>query len=486
MIMKKFISYLIWMALAWTSCQTEEIVEPELPNGTAPETTFGEFSVRVDYLTDVSAGLVWDIQPNTTGRFDVYLDDTYLASLKPDFYHENLSYSFHNLSPSQTYRAKVRWIVSDDEVKFAETTFKTQESFLQGAGMAFALDDYTYTSYEMLDVLPIEDGTLYTLSAKKDFSYNTWVVLLKADMNGNVLWKNEHPLSVEPFHSEYRETKHLADGSYLLLTTKLAIRTSADGQTLRTFDFQEPEEKKLFLNDAFLMDNGNLMVVGSSHRKWGKDDHLWEEAYIGIVSPDGTLLHETFQELHKHNRFDKIEPMDNGNFLACGVADEDFYTCIVDATGVVLEVEPYSGYQYKAVNCSLKDKGGNFYIIGTEILPNYWYDTRISIIQMDASGKLISRKCYDKRAGDGELSPVSAHFQDDLLVITAKSNGATDVLITDKEGNDEYHWGIRGSFHFVHAAFEEPNLMCWTNQGVAYLYNLNGYKEYPYFDLLEQ
>ena len=132
MIMKKFISYLLWMALAWTSCQTEEIVEPELPNGTAPETTFGEFSVRVDYLTDVSAGLVWDIQPNTAGRFDVYLDDTYLASLKPDFYHENLSYSFHNLSPSQTYRAKVRWIVSDDEVKFAETSFNTMKSFRRG------------------------------------------------------------------------------------------------------------------------------------------------------------------------------------------------------------------------------------------------------------------------------------------------------------------------------------------------------------------
>ena len=177
--------------------------------------------------------------------------------------------------------------------------------------------------------------------------------------------------------------------------------------------------------------------------------------------------------------------MDNGNFLACGVADEDFYTCIVDATGAVLNVEPYSGYQYKKVNCSLKDKGGNFYIIGTETLPNYWYDTRISIIQMDASGKLISRKCYDKRAGDGELEPISAHFHDDLLVITAKSNGSTDVLITDKECNDQYHWGIRSSYYFVHAEYEEPYLMCWSNQGVEYLYNLNGYKEYPYFNLME-
>jgi hypothetical protein len=90
---------------------------------------------------------------------------------------------FYNLWLTDSNLDRVRWIVSDVEVKFAETTFKTMESFLQGAGMAFVLDDYIYTSYEVLSALPEEDGTLYTLSAKTDFSFNTLVVLLKTDMN---------------------------------------------------------------------------------------------------------------------------------------------------------------------------------------------------------------------------------------------------------------------------------------------------------------
>lgn len=493
MIMKKFISYLLWMALLWTSCQTEEIVEPELLNGTVPETAFGEFSVRVENLTDVSAALVWDIQRNTTGRFDIYLNDTYVGTQQPDYHQEFMLFTLYNLSPTETYRARVRWIVSDDEVKFAETTFKTMESFLQGAGMAFVLDDYIYTSYEVLSALPEEDGTLYTLSAKTDFSFNTLVVLLKTDLNGNVLWKKEHPLSADPLYAEYRETKLLPDGSYLLLTTKHAICTSVGGQTLWIHEFLEPEEKKLFLNDAYLMDNGNLMVVGSSHRKWGKDDNLWEEAYIGIVSPDGTLLHETYQDLHKQNRLDKIEPMVNGNFLVCGVtgddlgiySDGDFYTNVVDATGTILEMEQHLGYRYKEVNCSLKDKEGNFYILGTETRPIDWIDTQISLIRLNPEGKLISRKCYDKRGGDGFLSPVSMNFQGDLLVITTQAEGSSEVLIIDKECNDKYHWGMRRSSYFIRAEYEEPYLMCLDNYGVIYLYNLEGYKEYPYFDLSE-
>ena len=68
-------------------------------------------------------------------------------------------------------------------------------------------------------------------------------------------------MSADPLYAEYRETKHV---SYLLLTTKHAIRTSLGGQTLWLHEFMELEEKKLFLNNAY------LMVVGTSHWKWGK------------------------------------------------------------------------------------------------------------------------------------------------------------------------------------------------------------------------
>lgn len=71
-------------------------------------------------------------------------------------------------------------------------------------------------------------------------------------------------MSADPLYAEYRETKLLADVSYLLLTTKHAIRTSLGGQTLWLHEFMELEEKKLFLNNAY------LMVVSTSHWKWGK------------------------------------------------------------------------------------------------------------------------------------------------------------------------------------------------------------------------
>lgn len=44
---------------------------------------------------------------------------------------------------------------------------------------------------------------------------------------------------------------------------------------------------------------------------------------------------------------------------------------------------------------------------------------------------------------------------------------------------------MRRSSYFIRAEYEEPYLMCLDNYGVIYLYNLEGYKEYPYFDLSE-
>jgi hypothetical protein len=71
-------------------------------------------------------------------------------------------------------------------------------------------------------------------------------------------------MSADPLYAEYQETKLLADVSYLFLTTKNAICTSLSSQTFWIHEFLEPEEKKLFLNNAY------LMVVGTSHWKWGK------------------------------------------------------------------------------------------------------------------------------------------------------------------------------------------------------------------------
>lgn len=490
--MKKFLVYILLMTFAWTGCQTEEVVEPEVFNQKAQDTEFGEFSVEVSNVTDVRATLRWNVIP-TKGRFDIYLDGVLVGTKQASSY-KSMSFSLGNLSPSQTYRAKVRWIVSEDEVKFSEVSFTTRQSFLLDYGMAFVMDKYTYTDYEVLSALPKEDGTLYTLSAKKDFGYNTWVVLLKTDIGGEILWAKEYPLSVEPHFSEYRTTELLEDGSSLLLTTKCAIRTSAGGQEIWKHEFWQPEEKKLFLNDACLMDNGNLMVVGSSHRNWGQDDHLWEEAYIAVVSPQGILLHETFHDLYKQNRLDRIEPMADGNFLVCGVVGEDlgiymdgaFCTYVVDASAIVLRVKEYLDYPYQEVKCSLKDEAGNFYFLGRETdRDGGYYDTRSSIIRISPEGQFVNRICYDRAADNTEVSPVSMTLQNGMLIITTRTLGSTEVIVTDKEFHDKYYWGISQSPYFVYAEFEEPHLMCIDSYGIVSLFNMKGYKEYPYYEFME-
>jgi hypothetical protein len=84
-------------------------------------------------------------------------------------------------------------------------------------------------------------------------------------------------MSADPLYAEYRQTKLLADVSYLLLTTKHAIRTSLGGQTLWLHEFMELEEKKLFLNNAY------LMVVGTSHWKWGKTTICGRNVMINTI-----------------------------------------------------------------------------------------------------------------------------------------------------------------------------------------------------------
>ena len=492
MIMKKFLLYMLLMAFAWTGCQTEEIVEPEVPTEQNKETEFGQFNVEVPFVFDTRATLQWNLE-SAKGRFDIYLDDVLVGTQQASS-NASMMYGLVNLEPSKTYRAKVRWIVSEDEVKFSEVSFTTRQSFLQDYGMAFVMDKYTYTDYEVLSALPKEDGTLYTLSAKKDFGYNTWVVLLKTDIGGEILWAKEYPLSVEPHFSEYRTTELLEDGSSLLLTTKCAIRTSAGGQEIWKHEFLQPEDKKLFLNDACLMDNGNLMVVGSSRRNWGQDDHLWEEAYVAVVSPQGTLLHETFHDLHKQNRLDRIEPMADGNFLVGGVSGEDlgvymdgaFCTYFVDASAAVLKVEEYPDYPYQEVICSLKDEAGNFYFLGRETRRDGgYYATRSSIIRISPEGQFVSRNCYDRAADNTEVSPVSMNLQDGMLVITTRTLRSTEVLVTDKECHDKYYWGVYQSPYFVYVEFEDPYLKCIDSYGIVSLFHMDGYKEYPYFDFME-
>ena len=480
--------YLLLATLIGSACQKEEaIIEPELNKQPTSETSFGDFSLEVLHLSDHIAEICWTGNPST-GRYDAYLDGVLVKT--GEVKHEFAQCVLSNLSPEQTYHVKIRWICSDDEVRFAETSFTTLPTFMLGYAGAVDVESYKYADYSCLNMAPIDNGLLYTLETKKDYSPFTGITLLKSDVEGNTVWTKDYPLYVDEKFSEYRDTELLADGSILLITTKRIICTAANGQTKWMHEFFEPEEKKISLNDAYALDNGNMLVVGSSQREWGKNDALWEEAYVALLSSDGKILNETYHDIKKFNRLERIEPMANGTFLVCGVsteesewfADGDFCVYKIDASGNILNVQQYPDFWYLQLKTSLKDDEGNFYFLGKERNLIGYVDTKISLIRMDAEGNITHQNYYDRRAGDGALEPVNMWLQDNHLIILSNDNKGTNVLITDKEGNTINHWGSANSF--VYAEYEAPFMYCLDSYGYLQVYNLNGYMEYPYVSLM--
>lgn len=492
MIMKKLHLYLLCIALLGSACQKEGIIEPELSRPQHPETTFSDLTLAVTHITDRSANLTMET-PSEKGRYDVYLNDILISTGEVKY--AQAWCDLTNLSPEQTYEVKVRWIYSDDEVKFAQTSFTTQASFLNGYGVAVAFDPYLYADYRYLSMHPVADGMVYTLRTQKDFGYqNIWVTLMKSDAEGRMQWMKDYPLYVGEDFSDYRDTKLLPDGKILLITTKRIICITADGQTVWMHEFFEPQEEKIILNDACLMDDGNVMVVGSSQREWGQNNTLWEEAYLAVIASDGKIKHETFHDILKHNRLDRIEPMSNGHYLIAGTATEDswsfasgvFCTYTVDVSGNILDVKQYPDYQYLQTKSSLKDEEGYFYFLGKEINPIVYVDTRLSIIRLAPDGSLSNRNTYERRAGRGALEPVCISLQDGHLVILSNNNEGSNVLVTDKQGNKVHHWGLvvyPGEDKFVYAGYEDSSMTILDSYGYFHLYNLKGYKEYPYVHL---
>ena len=115
--------YLLLATLMGSACQKEEaIIEPELIKKPTAETTFGDFSQEVLHLSDYSAEIRWTGKPSS-GRYDVYLDGVFVKT--GEVKHEIAQCVLSNLSPEQTYQVKIRWICSDDEIRFAQTSFTT-------------------------------------------------------------------------------------------------------------------------------------------------------------------------------------------------------------------------------------------------------------------------------------------------------------------------------------------------------------------------
>ena len=485
--------YLLLMVLIGSACQKEEeIIEPELIKKPTAETTFGDFTLEVHNLTNRSAEIRWTGKPST-GRYDAYLNGELVST--GDVKHELAWCVFSHLSPEQTYEVKIRWICSDNEVRFAQTSFTTRPTFMLGYAGTVDVESYMYADYSCLNMAPIDNGLLYTLETKKDYSPFTSITLLKSDVEGKTIWVKDYPLYTEGCFSEYRDTELLADGSILLITTKRIICTTADGQTKWMHEFFEPEEKKIFLNDAYALDNGNMLVVGASQREWGKNDALWEEAYVALMSSDGKVLNETYHDILKFNRLERIEPMANGTFLACGVsteesewfADGDFCVYKIDASGNILNVQQYPDFWYLQVKSSLKDDEGNFYFLGKERNLIGYIDTRLSLVRMDAEGNITHQNYYDRRAGEGALEPVNMRLQGDYLIIISDDVRGTNILITDKQINTINHWGVvtyPNSDTFVYAEYDAPFMYCLDRYGYYQVYNLDGYIEYPYASLM--
>ena len=490
---KNILLYLLLATLIGSACQKEEaIIEPELIKKPTAETTFGDFTLEVHNLTNRSAEIRWK-GSTIPGRYDAYLNGELVST--GDVKHELAWCVLAHLSPEQTYDVKIRWICSDNEVRFAQTSFTTLPTFMLGYAGAVEVESYMYSDYTVLDMIPVNDGLLYTLETKKDYSPFTNITILKSDKEGKTVWVKDYPLYLEGYFSEYRDTELLADGSILLITTKRIICTAADGQTKWMHEFFEPEEKKIFLNDIYVMDNGNMLGVGSSQREWGKNDALWEEAYVVLLSSDGKILNDTYHDIMKFNRLERIEPMNNGNFLACGVSTEESYSfsdgdfCAykMDASGNILNVQQYPDFLYQQVKSSLKDNEGNFYFLGKETNPSVYVDTRISLIRMDPEGNLTHRNYYDRHAGEGALVPINMSLQDEHLIIISNDVRGANILITDKQMNTINHWGVftyPNNDTFVYAEYDAPFMYCLDRYGYYQVYNLDGYIEYPYVSLM--
>lgn len=481
--MRKLVCQLIIICVCiCSSCSKQVIEEPQLDNPYDKEYEYGDFSVNAEFIDDVSATIVWRGK-SLGGRFDMYINDTLFRTMEKSSKDTLVREGLYHLSPDTKYDIKVRWVPQSGDVKFGKVSFTTKSRFHLESFRAVNLDKYAFESYAIVNAIKCSDGMLYTLTCKKS-AYNAqdYVIVIKTDSTGEIEWDREFALS------GLRNTRMMGDGSILLVTRKNVYHISLGGNILRHYDFNCSNGANIEIRDAVLLADGRMVAVGSSVRKWGKDDTLWEEFYVASLSKDGKIVSETISSDKKFNKFERVELMENGNLLAVGVkADEldghmssyeyryyqgTFITAVLSDNAQIVEQNEYGDFEcYNAVS-SLKGKDGNFYFLVRDMSYFSWgSDECCGVVGIDNNGNLIKHVSYN----NSSTTPFKIFENGDEIIITHGSR----ILVTQKLGEKTNEWLVRG-YKFVYVEKVNNNILCIDQMGYAMVFNTKGCVKEPF------
>ena len=473
-----------------TSCSKQVIEEPQLDNPYNPGFEYGDFPVTAMFVTDVRASIIWRGK-SLGGRFDIFLNDTLHRTVEKTTNDTLAIEDIYHLTPNTNYDIKVRWVPQDGSVKFGKVSFTTEPRFLLQSYKALNLDKFAFESYTITKAIRSGNGMLFTLTCKKSaYNVHDYVIVIKADPSGEVVWDREFA------HSGYRNTKIMWDGSILLVTRKNVYHISSGGDLLAHYNFDYPQEKGIEIRDAAVLKDGRIVVVGSSVRKWGKDDTLWEEYYVASLSQDGRILSETISSVNKFNKFERIEMMDNGNLLTAGVTGNGlhdhepgtrfeysyyngtFTTAILNSDAQIVKNNEHEGFGCCKTAGSAKGEDGNFYFLVRDMYDSYWGTANCSgIVGMDSNGNMIRHMTYDNPSSN----PYALFVSGEEIIITQDVSITQDsrILLTEKLGEKTSEWHAYG-YKFIYAEKEDDNILCIDQYGNALLFNIKGYVKYPF------
>lgn len=488
--MKKNLIYILGILTCFLfSCISEDPDEPVVTNPDGTNLEFGKVNVEIFEITDNSVGISIRLESNSSCEYvDLYVNDEYTTPVK--IYGNSFYQGLSGLKPQTFYRVKVRCILTNGTICYGEAEFTTKETFLVDYRPALDIDPYLYSNYEFLSVLPVDDGVIYTLRTSTDNNQTQNLTLIKTDKQGKTQWSKEYKAIIYLRDSYFKRIKLLDDNSFLLITDTYVIHQSVDGQLLNQYEFNFPEERSI--NDAILTTNGNLLIVGSSKRKWGKNESVWEEGYAAIFDKNKNMLHEYYYQNKLVSRWDVVVPVGPGRYMVSGIITNsadyytygEFSTFMLDDSLTILDTIIANDFRFIQVKASLKEDSNHIYYLCQEEVTGAYSNQLSSILQMDANGRLLTRNTYEQGTGYFD-DPIYLAINNDYLVVTVDDDDGCNAMVIDKNGNKLHHIGLTdygGTYSFVYAEYSSSSktLTCIDNFGMKYVFNLHGYIKNPF------
>lgn len=313
--MTKFFRFILLILILGCTKKETIIEDPTQQDINFPP---GNFIVTISNITDTQAKVSWTSSEDPESGsviYDVVLGDSVVA------YDLSNNYVFENLQADSQYSISVIALDSLRNENIKTIEFHTLKSWIKNI-ISFELG---YEGYNFKKAIETNDEGMLIYGRKTATPINP-DFLLKIDSGYEIEWKCE-------FNWESQVTSMLenSNGGYYILLDKFIVKIDEQGNELWERYF--PDDYEIGQLDGLTEDlEGNILIVGTSQRKWGNDT-LSVEYFISKLSPNGIEIWNRFGGNTIKNRPKEIIIESNGNITVSGLAE---------STGAIL----FSGISY--------------------------------------------------------------------------------------------------------------------------------------------